>query len=53
MEVEDPQLPGDDWEQRKENYAPVRQGRASKVVLGEVHDACDSANKQALEAKKR
>ena len=41
-----------DWEQCKENFAPVRQGRA-KSVLSEVSDASGSTSKQALEAKRR
>jgi hypothetical protein len=41
-----------DWELSKENFAPVRCGRA-KAVLSEIKDAADSASKQALELKKK
>ena len=41
-----------EWELSKENFAPVRSGRA-KAVLCEIPDAADSSSKQALETKRR
>ena len=41
-----------DWEQSKENFAPVRQGRQAKA-MAEIPDAADSATKQSLEKKRR
>lgn len=41
-----------DWEACKENARPVRTGR-TKAALSDVHDAADSATKQANLAKRR
>lgn len=40
------------WELSKENYVPVKSGR-KKAALSELTDPADSANKQALEQRRR
>jgi hypothetical protein len=40
-----------EWEQCKENFVPMRQGR-SKATLLEILDTPDSVSKQELERRK-